>query len=136
LPFTNLAADRLSCILQFLPKRKLKHLLLETPLWQYAMSVKSLKDLECKKGMLTVWFPIPYVPPINLHEKKDTKQIKIKLPDGTNFHMSVFFAQGNKKEYLVHIIAVKHLREQKEIVEDVKKAYEMVLAIKKQLEPL
>ncbi len=37
-----------------------KLLILETPLWQYTMSVnqktppKSLKDLEWKKGMLTV----------------------------------------------------------------------------------
>jgi hypothetical protein len=38
----------------------LKQLLLETPLWQCAMSTtykslpKGLKDLECKKGTLTI----------------------------------------------------------------------------------
>jgi hypothetical protein len=41
------------------------------------------KDSEYKKGTLTIWPPIPHVPPINLREKRDTKQIKVELPDGT-----------------------------------------------------
>jgi hypothetical protein len=36
-----------------------------------------LKDLECKKGILTIQPPIQYIPPINLHEKRNTKQIKV-----------------------------------------------------------
>jgi hypothetical protein len=51
---------------------------------------KVLKDLEYKKGMLTVQPPILYIPPINLHEKRDAKQIKVKFPNGTNFQMSAF----------------------------------------------
>jgi hypothetical protein len=49
------------------------------------MTHKSLpegfKDLECEKGTLTIRPPIPYVPPINVHKKRDTEQIKVKLPD-------------------------------------------------------
>ncbi len=78
---------------------------------------KGLKDLECKKGTLTIQPPILYVPSIDLHEKRDTKQIKVKLPDGANFQMSAF-GQGDNKEYLVHIIAIKRLLEQKGIVKD------------------
>jgi hypothetical protein len=61
---------------------------------------KGLKDLECKKGTLTVRPPNPYVPPINLHEKRDTEKIKVKFPDETSFQMSAF-GQGNNEEYLV-----------------------------------
>ncbi len=53
---------------------------------------------------------ILYVPPTDLHKKRDIEQIKVKLPDGTNFQMSAY-GQGNNKEYLVHIIAVNHLLE-------------------------
>ncbi len=66
----------------------------QDPLWQFAMSTshkslsECLKDLECKKGTLTIHPSIPYVPPIDLHEKRDTKQIKVKLTDGTNIQMS------------------------------------------------
>jgi hypothetical protein len=71
---------------------------------------KGLKDSKCKKGTLTIQPPILYFPPIDLHKKRDTKQIKVKLPDGTNFQMFAF-GQGNNKEYLIHVIAVKHLLE-------------------------
>ncbi len=83
--------DQLWEILLVPPKSSFKHLILETPLWQYAMSTnfkslaKGLKDLECKRGTLTVQPSIPYVPTIILHKKRDTKQIKVMLPDGTNF---------------------------------------------------
>ncbi len=71
---------------------------------------------------MTVWPPFLYVPPINLHEKRDTKLIKVKLPNGPNFQMPTF-SQGNKKEYLVHIIVVKCLLEQKGTIQDVGKAF-------------
>jgi hypothetical protein len=72
---------------------------------------KGLKHLDCKKGTLTVQPPIPYIPPIDLHEKRDTKQIKVKLLNGTNFQISAF-NQGNNEEYLFHVMVVKHLLEQ------------------------
>ncbi len=82
--------------------------------------------MECKKGTLIIWPSFPYVPPINLHEKRDTEQIKVKLPKRTNFQMSVF-GQGNNEEYLVHVIAIKHLLEQKGTLQDIEKAFEAVM---------
>ncbi len=49
--------------------------------------------------------PIPYVPPTDLHEKQETEQIKVELPDGTKFQMPTY-GSGNNEEYLVHVIAV------------------------------
>ncbi len=109
-------------------------------LWQYTMSKthkslpEGLKDSECKKRMLTIQPPIPYVPPINLHKKRDTEQIKVKLPNGTKFQMSAF-GQGDNEEYLVNIITVKHLLEQKGTIQDVGKAFGAVLKVREQLEP-
>ncbi len=96
---------------------------------------KGLKDPECKKGTLIVRPPISYVPPINLHKKRDTKKIKVKLPEVTNFQMSAF-NQGNNKEYLAHVIAVKHLLKQKETDQDVRKAFQVVVKVRKELELL
>jgi hypothetical protein len=46
------------------------------------------------------------------------------------------FGQGNNEEYLVHIIAVKHLLEQKGTIQDVGKAFGAKVKIRKQLELL
>ncbi len=75
-------ADPLQRILRVPPKSSFERLLLETPLWQYAMSsnLKSpsegLKNAECEKGTPLVRPPIPYVPPTDLHEKREMEQIK------------------------------------------------------------
>ncbi len=104
-------ADPLCGILQTPPKSSFKRLILETLLWQCAMSssLKSpregLKNAECKKGTPPVRPPIPYVPPTDLHKKQETEQIKVELPDGTKFHMPTY-SSGNNKEYLVHVIAI------------------------------
>jgi hypothetical protein len=72
-------ANQLREIIQDPPKSPFKRLLLETLLWQCATSTtyktppEGLKDSECKKGMLTVRPPILYIPPIDLHEKRDTE---------------------------------------------------------------
>ncbi len=76
-------------------------------------SPEGLRNTKCKKGTPPVRLPIPYVPPPNLHEKRETEQIKVKLPDGTKFQMPAY-GIGNNKEYLVHVIAVLHLVKQKE----------------------
>jgi hypothetical protein len=65
--------------------------------------------------------PIPYVPPTDLHEKRETKQMKVELPDGTKFQMPTY-GSGNNKEYLVHVIAVLRLIKQKGTAAKVKKA--------------
>jgi hypothetical protein len=87
---------------------------LSTTLWQHTKmstvlkSPKGLKDSKCKKGQLSSQPPIPYVPPTYLETTKEVPEIlKIKLPDGNIFNMSIF-SQGNNKEYLIHVIAVFH----------------------------
>jgi hypothetical protein len=65
-----------------------------------------LKDAECKKGQLSHWLPIPYVPVIDIVMPKEEPQIfKIKLPDASHLSMPIYF-RGNNKEYLAHIFAV------------------------------
>jgi hypothetical protein len=46
------------------------------------------------------------------------------------------FGQGNNKEYIVYVIAVKCLLELKGTVQDVGKAFQVVVEVRKQLEPL
>jgi hypothetical protein len=133
-------ANPLRRILRVLPKSFFKRLLLETPLWQYAMSsnLKSLpeglKNPECKKGTPPIRPPIPYVPPTDLLEKWETKQIKVELPDGTKFQMPTY-GSGNNKEYLVHIIAILHLVEQKGMAAKVKEAFAALVAARKEMSP-
>jgi hypothetical protein len=104
-------ADPPCGILQNPPKSSFKRFILETLLWQCAMSssLKSppegLKNAECKKGTPPVRPPIPYVPPTDLHEKQETEQIKVELLDGMKFQMPTY-GSGNNEEHLVHVIAV------------------------------
>ncbi len=44
------------------------------------------------------------------------------------------FSQGNNEEYLVHIIIVKHLLEQKGTLHVIGKAFQVVVEVRKQLE--
>ncbi len=78
--------------------------------------------MECEKGTPPVRPPISYVPPTNLHEKRETKQIKVELPDGTKFQMPTY-GSGNNKEYLVHVITVLQLIEHKGTAAEVKEAF-------------
>ncbi len=103
------------------PKSPFKKLLLGTELWQYtyvkmSTNLKSpdvLKDAECKKGQLSQRPPIPYVPVLDIITPKEEPQVlKVKLPDAS--HISVpIFSHGNNKEYLMHIVAVLRITEQK-----------------------
>jgi hypothetical protein len=78
--------------------------------------------LEAEKGKLGAQPPIPYVPPTNLIEKREGEQIKIKMPDGTNFAMAAFVS-GTSKDYLVNIIAVLRIIEKKGLAEEIKQAW-------------
>ncbi len=78
--------------------------------------------------------PILYVPPINLHEKQETKQIKVEFPDGTKFQMPTY-GSGNNKEYLVHVIAVLRLVEQKGTAAEVKEAFAALVKVRKEMSP-
>jgi hypothetical protein len=96
-----------------------KKLLLGTGLWHHAKtstSLKSpdgLKDAECKKGQLSHWPPIPYVPVVDIVKPKKEPQVyKIKLPDAPHLSMQIY-SHGNNEEYLAHIVAVLLVIEQK-----------------------
>jgi hypothetical protein len=59
---------------------------------------EGLKNPEWEKGTLPVRLPIPYVPPTDLHEKREREQIKVELPDGMKFQMLIY-GSGNNEEY-------------------------------------
>ncbi len=132
--------DPLQRILQVPPKSSFKCLLLETPLWQFAMStnlkspLKDLKNAECKKGTPPVRPPIPYVLPTDLHKKQETEQIKVELPNGTKFQMPTY-GSGDNEEYLIHIMAVLHLVKQKGTAARVKEAFAVLVAVWKEMSP-
>jgi hypothetical protein len=76
-----------------------------------------------------------YVPPSDLHEKWETEQIKVKLPNETQFQMPTY-GTGNNKEYLVHVITILHLVEQKGTAAKIKEAFTALVAIRKEMSPL
>jgi hypothetical protein len=78
--------------------------------------------------------PIPYVPPTDLHEKRETEQIKFELPDGSKFQMPTY-GSGNNEEYLVHVIAVLRLVEQKRTAAKVKEAFATLVKVRKEVSP-
>jgi hypothetical protein len=76
-------------------------------------SPDGLKDAECKKGQLSHRPPIPYVPVVDIITLKKEPQIfKVKLPDASHLSMPIY-SRGNNEEYLVHIVAILHIIEQK-----------------------
>jgi hypothetical protein len=96
---------------------------------------EGLKNAKCKKGKLFARPPIPYVPPLDLHKKQETQQIRVKIPEGTNFQMAAF-GNGMNKEYLVHIIAVLCIIEQKGMEMDVRKAFQAFVEVRREMKPL
>jgi hypothetical protein len=55
---------------------------------------EGLKDSECEKGHLGYHPPVPYVPPTDLRQTKNSSEtLKVKLADGT-----VFFHEYLRKE--------------------------------------
>jgi hypothetical protein len=95
---------------------------------------EGLKNAECEKGTPPVRPPIPYVPPTDLHKKRETKQIKVELPDGTKFQMPTY-GSGNNKEYLVHVIAILRLIKQKGTSVNVKEAFAALVKVRKEMSP-
>jgi hypothetical protein len=88
-------------------------------LWQHAnmttilKNPNGLKGSKCKKGQLSSQPPFLYVPPTyQLTTKESLENLKVALSDGTVFTMNIL-SQGNTKEYLVHIVAVLCLINQK-----------------------
>jgi hypothetical protein len=72
-----------------------------------------LKDAECEKGQLSHQPPIPYIPVVDIVTPKEEPQIfKIKLPAASHLSMPIY-SRGNNEKYLVHIVAVLRVIEQK-----------------------
>ncbi len=57
------------------------------------------------------------------------------MPDRTNFQMAAF-RYGNNKEYLVQVITVLHIIEQKGMEMDVRKAFQALVEIRREMKPL
>jgi hypothetical protein len=89
---------------------------------------------ECEKGTPPVRPPIPYVPPTDLHKKREMEQVKVELPNGTKFQMPTY-GSGNNKEYLVHIIAILRLVEQKGTAAKAKEAFAALVKVRKEMSP-
>ncbi len=89
---------------------------------------EGLKPLECKKGKSVARPPIPYVPPSDLIKKRETKQIKVKMPNGTNFGMAAF-VYGTNKDYLVRIIPVLRFIKKKGLASDIQVAWDAIIEV-------
>ncbi len=76
-------------------------------------SPNGLKDAECKKGQMSHWLLIPYVPVVDVVMPKEEPQLyKVKLPDAS--HLSIpIYSRGNNEEYLAHVVAVLCIIKQK-----------------------
>jgi hypothetical protein len=128
--------------LQVPPKSSFKKLLLSTGLWQYAKmstTLKSpdrLKDAECKKGQLSNWPPILYVPVTDIVTPKEDLQVhKVKLPDNSYINMHIY-SRGNNEEYLTHIVAVLRFIKQRGLGSRCRKLKKAVLKQSKMLKNL
>jgi hypothetical protein len=133
------AAVSTAGFLRVLPKSSFKKLLLGTGLWHHAKmstSLKSpdrLKDAESKKGQLSHRPPIPYVPVVDiLMPKEDPWVFKIKLPNASHLSMPIY-SRENNEEYLVHIVAVLQVIEQKGLP---KKCQVLAMAVARRSEAL
>ncbi len=72
-----------------------------------------LKDAECEKGQLSHWLPIPYIPVVDIVTPKEDPQVfKIKLPNVSHLSMPIY-SRGNNEEYLMYMVAVLQVIEQK-----------------------
>jgi hypothetical protein len=69
-------------------------------------------DAECKKGQLSHRPPIPYPSGDIVTPKEEPQVFKIKLPDTSHLSKPIY-SHGNNKEYLVHIVTVLQVIEQK-----------------------
>ncbi len=78
--------------------------------------------------------PIPYGLLTDLIEKREGKQIKVKMPDGTNFSMAMF-TNGTNEDYLVHVINVLRITEKKGMAAEIKAAWLAICDIGKEMVP-
>jgi hypothetical protein len=92
-----------------------------------------LKNAECKKGQLSNRLPFPYVPEVDiLTPKEEPQSLKVKLPDKSHLNMPIY-SRGNTEEYLMHIVAVLQIIDQKGLG---KKCRMLAKAVEKRSEAL
>jgi hypothetical protein len=76
-------------------------------------SPDGLKDAECKKRQLSHRPPILYVPVLDVIMPKEEPQLyKVKLPNASQLSIPIY-SRGNNEEYLVHVVTVLCIIEQK-----------------------
>ncbi len=81
----------------------------------FSKTPEGLKDSKCEKVHLDIRPPIPYILPMDLLQVKDSMEmLKVKLPNGTVFSMSIFM-QCSPEQYLQHVIVVLRLINQKSL---------------------
>jgi hypothetical protein len=69
-------------------------------------SPDGLKNAECKKGQVSNWLPILFVPEMDIVTHKEDPQVyKVKLPDDSHINIYIYSHEDNE-EYLTHIVAV------------------------------
>jgi hypothetical protein len=95
---------------------------------------EGLKPSECKKGKSVARSPILFVPPLDLIKKQEIEQIKVKMPNGTNFGMAAF-AYGTKEDYIVHIITVLRIIKKKGLASEIKVAWDAILKVRWEMKP-
>jgi hypothetical protein len=71
---------------------------------------------------------------LDLIKKQETKQIKVKILNGTNFGMAAF-AYGTNKDYLIHVIAVLRIIKKKGLAFDIKVAWDAILEVRREMKP-
>jgi hypothetical protein len=69
---------------------------------------------------------------LDLIEKRETEQVKVKMPDGTNFGMAAF-AYGTTKD--VHVIAILRIIEKKGLASDIKVAWDAIIKVRRKMKP-
>jgi hypothetical protein len=132
--------DLVEEVLRIPAKSSFKRIILETPLWLCSMSLslksplEGLRASECKKGKSGVRLPISNGPPTDLIKKQEGKQIKVKMPDGTNFCMAAF-TSGTNEDYLTHVIAVLQIIEKKGMGAEIKAAWLAIHDVRKEMAP-
>ncbi len=74
--------------------------------------------MDCKKGHVAQWHPIPYVPVTSiLKTSTSTKSIKVKLKAAGDLICLEVFEDGDNNKYLKHLMTLQCLQATKGVEE-------------------
>ena len=76
----------------------------------------------------------PVCPSHRFNRETEAEQIKVKMPNGTNFGMAAF-TYGTKEDYLAHVIAVLQNIEKKGLASEIKVAWDAILKVRREMKP-